>query len=199
MAANTKAKSSPYGANDIVTYGQFQTVHDQAYQSVNRTNTVSAWKSVPLCYTGGVDQIAHWHGTSFDDDTVDDALPQAYFDLVGLPDGHDVDGIRASFLPSVTHSNMPTSLPSISLLRASYTNCTVSTIATATCTIDNVSEYDAGFILSTTFSAITVDKTEYRYIASVLSERGTNSETGLVMGGVQVHVAVDAAEDFLFW
>lgn len=213
MAANTKAKASPYGELDEVSYTEFQTIHDQAYQSVNRTNTITAWKSVPLCYCGGpaggegVDKgsAVHFHGTAFDNDTLSDVeTPAAYFDLTGcLPDGHVVDGIRASFKPAV-HGSLPDHQPILSFLRTKFDTCATSTLATIQCEDQgyNAVGYSLGFTLSTTFSSVTVDKSDYRYFAYVIGEYGANSENGLALGGIQMHVTVDTTPggpDFLFW
>ena len=213
MAANTQARVAAYGELDEVTYPEFQTIHDQAYKSVNRTNTVSAWKSVPLCYCGGsaggegYDQATsvHFHGNSFDNDTLSDVeTPDAYFDLTGsIPDGHVVDGIRASFDPAI-HGTLPDSQPTISFSRCNFTTCVTSTLASKACSSEgyNAVGYSLGFTLSASFSAITIDKSGYRYFAYVTGESGTNSVTGLVLGGIQLHVTVDTTPggpDFLFW
>jgi len=203
MAANTRARASAYGMNAPVSSTELQTIQVQAAQSVNRTNTSTGWSQIPLCTCGSLEGVNHFHGNDFDDVSTASDYPLVYFDITGLPDGHQFDGLRIKLRPALGHADVPGTMPSCAVFRTNYTTFVTSTLGIGGCaSITDKAVYEAGVTLSTSFAPVTVDRENERYWGYLEGEYGDNKVTGLEYVGMQAHVIIDDTEggpDFKFW
>lgn len=205
MTANIKAKPGGYHQRDAVTSGELDTIQTQAAQSVNRTNTTTAWKCIPICTAGTYDKDVHFDSDQWDYTPASDD-PTTVFAIPDLPDGHSISGLRVKLKPAETHSTIPENFPAAAIARTYFGNAApvLSTVGTtATFTTSDLATYEAGILLSTSFTPVTIDKSNYTYSVVVTPEYGaTNARDGTRIVGIQVHVTVNTAEggpDFLFW
>lgn len=202
MAANTRARAVAYGANDLVTSTELQTIQVQAAESVNRNSSSSGWRTLPPCLMSQ-SVYDHFLGGIFTQATSNTTL----FSLVGLPNGHSLVATRIKLFPgdNVRSGNPPEHLPEITLIRWPYASSSIELLATQTYTwVDEATyEHANGIVLTATpASPVTINTTDNAYVLSVTTEYGTNAFGGTVFGGIQANVTLDLAEggvDFKFW
>jgi len=208
MAANSRANTGgiAYSENEIVPFGEFNTVDTNAAQSVNRNSTTSGWCAQPIILLGGTAiEIDVAHSTGQLVTTGNTGFGHA-FALTSLPNGHILDGIRLYIVPANAGrgAGAPGNMPAMKVWRRTTTlSMTVTQLgATQTATWVDEATYEGGQVLEVTGLAATIDNNTHDYFITFVTEYGANSFAGLTIAGLAAYVTIDASyngADLCFW
>jgi hypothetical protein len=211
--ANTIAKATDYLIYDQVSHDELNTIMTQAARSVNRTNTVSGWKALPIVVSSlgasGASPYCSMAITTYNiggtDHTGHQLEPgsarKVCISMVGLPDGHVLAGVRGYFFPYPHATGIPDNQPAVVMSALNVVTGVKTELANVWGTASTTGVYNAGIIVSKTGLSHTIDKTNNEYVIEVTPEYGTNQDM-VLLTGIQANVTVntaDAGPDFLFW
>ena len=198
MSANTLINPTGWGPNSILTYSHLTELAGQAAKSVNRLNTDSGYRVLPVIYSGSDKPFS---GMCFN--TTSENL--YHFSLHGMPDGHDLMNVRVKLLPP-SRQVMPQHLPSITVYKVNPSTGAQSSIGSYTYTDSELSHYSAQVISLTASinsgAGETIDTTAYWYLLAITSEWGTPSESGTKLCSIEADMDISTAygqTDFTFW
>lgn len=204
MAANVNQFSPAIAFGGKVPSAQLNGVGLQAAQSVNRNNTVTGSKYLPIrpfAQHDGTNVMYLKLGSGCGLFTYNTATGDIYWPIEGLPRGHLLTGVTLHIQPTPGHGGQPAQLPEMRLYKEVNTSTTPTLLGSATHTWVDVGTYDAGFSYAITLSE-TINPSTTIYMVGFILESGVNSAAGLVISNFQAHVTVDNTEggpDYRFW
>lgn len=203
MAANSLVYPDGWGLNDMCSSAQGQALQVQAARSVNRTNTFSGTRVLPLAiiYTGASD-----FGLTAAGLVTQGAVLGLWnrIELIGLPNGHVMNWASLWLKPaSLARGGQPAGMPTLKLMKQEATIAgTVTTLATEAYPWASEAAYESGQELRATPAAETIDLDSYDYFLMFQGENGANAELGLEIHAVTVNVTIDTSyggQDLTMW
>lgn len=207
MAANTLVNTVGWGMNDMCTSAQGQALQVQAAQSINRTNTITGTRAMPLIpYNDGQPGVLRITSAGIYETVAGDAAYHA-FPLVGLPNGHILTAVRLWIIPAsvVRGGTEPESPAFIRLYKKESTLMSGTPTllgAQATATWGSEAAYESGQALTVSGLTETIDLNSYSYYVLFRSEDGAAAYPGLQIGGLDATVTINngyGGADFTFW
>jgi len=206
MAALQRAKSAGFGANEVLTSTQANTIDTNAAAGVARASTVSGAKAMPLAFAGFYGSSATVYqvlnGQAYMNITTATATSRyVSFDLIGLPKGHELYQTIVRLKAAVGHAGQPAILPHATVYSIG-TYGTSSVVGTASWTWTTTAAYEAtgGISLSVDTIGHTITSNVYR--VQLRGETGANAAGPLYIKSLICAVNVDKASggtDFTFW
>ena len=204
MAANSLVNSTGWGLNNVCTSTQGQALQVQGGQSVNRTNTISGSRALPLIINNGATveiTTSASDGTVYTTDV--NGWPHA-MPLVGLPNGHLLTGVRLWILPnSTSRSGEVATKPVFKLFKKeSVLTAAATLLGMATATWASEAAYEAGEGLLVTGLTETINLDTHNYFIVFTGETGANAYAGLTLCGLDAIVTIDTAyggQDLTQW
>lgn len=199
MAANTRAKTTGWSVNELVTAAQMNAADINGAQSVNRNSTVGGAKCMPICYIGStVAGVVVMSVTNLI--YLDPGNYYSHFALVGLPHGHVLNSVTVYLKPHA-HGGNPGVTPVLSVWRAATTGAVTQIGADGTYSWVDLPTYEAGISLTCGSLAHTIASQTYDYRIRIEHESGANDEI-LDLSSIVCNVTIDAAyggADLSFW
>lgn len=197
MAANTRAHAPPgFADGELLTPTQTNVIDVGQAGAVRRDSSKGGWKSLPIVpmTTSNVATVVLVH-TAGEATTIGNVAETQHLAIVELQDGHAIAGVRIRYIPKVVHVGQPVVLPAIELFRIHNETGVATSMGSATYAwgAGDPGNYDAGFWLTITPAAHTVDLETYRYVLQLTPESGGNSQLAL-LAGLQANMTLDLAE-----
>lgn len=211
MAANSLVHAAPgWGEGELVTPTQINLLDLRQAQSINRHNSVGGWGAIPFHFvgeyaTGGTGLVYSASGGVYMTTGAGTKSGTSTYSIDLRPmKGHSLDGVRLHITPAGGHAGQPAQLPVITLYRIAIATGVVTNMGTATYAWGggDPGNYQAGFFLSITGLAHTIDTAANDYRLEVTVESGLNYVDNGKLDGIQANITVDASEggpDIVFW
>jgi len=208
MAANSRANTGgiAYSENEIVPFGEFNTVDTNAAQSVNRNSTVTGYCALPfiVCASATVEISVNSSGVY--QTTAVNGYDHA-FPLIGLPSGHVLTAVRLWIIPAdaARGGTQPAVMPTLKVFKklSTLASGTPDQLgATYTATWGSEAAYESGQAMEVSGLAETIDTNSYGYFVVFTGENGADAYAGLKFGGLDASVTIDASyggPDFTHW
>jgi len=207
MTANSLVKPAGFGLGDEVSsVNQFQPLQVQAAQSINRTNTHTGWRAMPICPIADANPGRLVINSTGEYETASGDAAYHVMPLIGLPNGHTLTAVRLWIIPAnaARSSTQPEYMPILYLYKKASTlsSGTPTTLGSFTATGGSESAYEAGQAMLIDGLTETIDLDSNAYYLVFRSEDGAAAYPGLQLGGLDAQVTCDTAyggQDFTHW
>jgi hypothetical protein len=210
MAANTRTRLPFFGYNTTITGAEFTKMDKNGAEGINRHNTAGGWGAVPFHYvgeysTGGSKLVYAVSGGVYMDSAGSTKSGTSTYSLDLRPMiGHLLAGVRLHITPHGGHAGAPGQLPVITLYKVRVGTGVALNLGTATYTwgAGDPVDYEAGFHLTVSPAAETIDTENFHYLLQVEIESGAGAVDDGRLDGIEANVTVNAAEggpDITFW
>lgn len=197
MAANVRAKPAGFGTLDVVTATEFNALDVNGAQSVNRNSTQSGTRRIPLApvetfhESGGPTYTTLCFPTYGTLVCTNTAVADLFIPIEELPHGHTLTTVTMAVDPVAGHGGQPAVLPSISVYSVNLAGV-AALLGSGTHAWADVATYEAGFNLTASALAHTIDRSN-TYWVKVILESGGNSVTGCALLALSATVTIDHA------
>lgn len=199
MAANTRTFSPPCSLNQVITATNFNKLDTNGTACIRRDSSKSGTKSHPFLPVETIDPAGGGLGTRmcyayYGTLTCYNVAYDVYCPLVELPDAQVLNAVTVHCHPAGGHGAQPAVMFSIHVYKCALSDGTATLLGSGTHTWVDIATYQAGFDLTATGLAHTIDLETYTYVVKIILESGANSLTAGQLISMKVTCTLDLAE-----